>query len=172
MMGTMREKACTVVTALLFALFMALSARDLFIHPRPPFSLYWKGCSLLLCGCCLALSALRRSLFSSRVCLRVLWLLALASIPNPFALMDGPGSDYLATYMPRLFAGVFASAIAYSLLCILAEKQRQAGTAANETPSGCLVRLWRGCLLWFVVVVVFLDLFPTLIDLPVPPTQP
>ena len=172
MMGTMREKTCTVVTALLFALFMALSARDLFIHPRPPFVLYWKSCSLLLCGCCLALTVLRRSQFSSRVCLRVLWLLALASIPNPFALMDGPDSDYLGSYMPLLFAGVFVSALVYSLLRIFAEKQRQAGTAANETPSGCLSRLWRGCALWLVAFVVSLDMFSILIDLPVAPTQP
>ena len=167
----MREKACTVVTALLFALFMALSTRDLFIHPRPPFGLYWKGCSLLLCGCCLALSALRHSLLPARVCLRVLWLLTFFVMPHPFAL-DGPDMDYLATYLPPLFAGVFASAIAYSLLCILAEKQRQAGQAANENPSGCLARLWRGCVLWLVVLIVSFDMFITLVSLPVPPTQP
>ena len=167
----MPEKACTVATALLFALCMALSARDLFVHWLTPFGLCWKGFSLLLYGCCLALPALRRSKFSSRVCLRVLWLLTFFVMPHPFAL-DGPDMDYLATYLPPLFAGVFALAIAYSLLYIFAEKQRQTEATANEKPSGCLVRLWRGCLLWFVVVVVFLDVSATLLFLPVAPTQP
>ena len=168
----MQEKACAVATALFFTLFIALSARDGFMHTLTPFGLCWKGCFLLLYGCCLALSALRRSLFPARVCLRVLWVLAWFSIPNPFALMDGPDSDYLATYLPLLFASVFASALVYSLLYIFAEKQRQAGQAANAPPPGCLVRFWRGCVLWLVVLfVAIFDMFPTLINLPVAPTQ-
>ena len=40
------------------------------------------------------------------------------------------------------------------------------------TCGSSAVRFWRGCVLWLVVLFVIFDMFPTLIDLPVAPTQP
>lgn len=163
----MYERACTIVTALFFALFMTLSVHDVFRAPLTSFGLCWNACFLLLYGGCLALLALRRPVFPTRVCLGVCWVLTFFLTPHPFALDDpGPDRDFFALYLPRLFAGSFAVAAAYSLLCVLAENRRGAGaSAAEETPKPFLIRLLTGKgVAGLVAFVVGMDLFVKLGD--------